>query len=560
MQRDGTAARRTTIIGAVGALVLLGPLIAPQAASAAPPSNDGFANAETLTFTDGTATVAGTNVDATREAGEPLHAGQPSLKTVWYTFEVDGPPVYVSASTAGSSFDTVLAIYEGDSLGTLTEVAANDDEPGVLTSQISGSSRVGGSAVYIAVAGYSNGAGEISLQVDISPSPGNDDLANALPLLVTDLLNGADFSGATLESGEPLVGLSATYIAGASIWWTYTPASDVGELALSTAGSSFDTILAVFQGSAIGDLELLAVGDDVGGGDFTSRIDGVRMEAGETYSIFVGGGATVSGTVELRAHTNVVTTITGVSPSAGPVDGGGTVRISGIRLYNTRKVLIGGVETTWRSASDGAAIVADVPPANAPGAVWVQLVTGTGRVTAVGPESRYTYQAAPVVTEVTPASGPVAGGTSVTLTGRGFTGTTEVWVGTTLVQHDLISDTVIHLSTPPGVAGSAPIVVTGPGGSSTGTPPFVYAAKPAIEKIAPAKVSTKGGTTVTITGTNLAGATKVTVGTTVAKKLKVISATKVTFTAPKAKKAGSVNVTVTTPGGTSAAKKLTYKE
>ncbi|WP_048555691.1 IPT/TIG domain-containing protein, partial [Nostocoides japonicum] len=55
---------------------------------------------------------------------------------------------------------------------------------------------------------------------------------------------------------------------------------------------------------------------------------------------------------------------------------------------------------------------------------------------------------------------------------------------------------------------------------------------------------------VTITGTNLTGATAVKFGTTPATKLKVVSAKKATATSP-AGTAGTVDVTVTTPGGTS---------
>ena len=61
-----------------------------------------------------------------------------------------------------------------------------------------------------------------------------------------------------------------------------------------------------------------------------------------------------------------------------------------------------------------------------------------------------------------------------------------------------------------------------------------------------------GGTTETITGTNLTGATAVDFGTTKATGLKVVSSTKITATIPKASKAGMVDVKVVTAGGTSA--------
>ena len=63
-----------------------------------------------------------------------------------------------------------------------------------------------------------------------------------------------------------------------------------------------------------------------------------------------------------------------------------------------------------------------------------------------------------------------------------------------------------------------------------------------------------GGTTVTITGTNLTGATAVSFGSTKASSIKSVSATTITVVAPPGTR-GTVNVTVTTPGGTSAVSK-----
>ena len=92
-----------------------------------------------------------------------------------------------------------------------------------------------------------------------------------------------------------------------------------------------------------------------------------------------------------------------------------------------------------------------------------------------------------------------------------------------------------------------------------GTAPFAVAATevplaaPAVTGISPASGPQAGGTSVTITGTGLTGATAVYFGTVPATGFTVNSATQVTATAPAAASAGTVNVTVTTPGGTSPA-------
>ncbi|KDQ70509.1 IPT/TIG domain-containing protein [Streptomyces halstedii] len=67
--------------------------------------------------------------------------------------------------------------------------------------------------------------------------------------------------------------------------------------------------------------------------------------------------------------------------------------------------------------------------------------------------------------------------------------------------------------------------------------------------ISPNQGSTGGGTLVTITGTNLSGTTAVTFGTKPASGITNVSPTQVTAVSPSG--AGTVGVTVTTPGGTS---------
>ena len=63
---------------------------------------------------------------ATKERGEPAHAGGQGGASLWfeYTAAFDG---YVAISTKDSSYDTLLGVYTGSSVSTLTPVAANDD-------------------------------------------------------------------------------------------------------------------------------------------------------------------------------------------------------------------------------------------------------------------------------------------------------------------------------------------------------------------------------------------------------------------------------------------------
>ena len=93
-------------------------------ASAAAPANDDFANAAALTGLPANAT--GTNMDATTESGEPEHVDvTPAGHSVWWSWTApsDGD---VTVDTCGSDFDTLLAVYTGDSVEALTPVAFND--------------------------------------------------------------------------------------------------------------------------------------------------------------------------------------------------------------------------------------------------------------------------------------------------------------------------------------------------------------------------------------------------------------------------------------------------
>lgn len=88
------------------------------------PDNDFFAHAKPLTGTSGTNVMDTSN--ATKETGEPNHAGNAGGKSVWfsYTPSVDG---VLTVSTAGSTFDTLLGMYIGNVVSALTTIAANDD-------------------------------------------------------------------------------------------------------------------------------------------------------------------------------------------------------------------------------------------------------------------------------------------------------------------------------------------------------------------------------------------------------------------------------------------------
>ena len=168
------------------------------------------------------------------------------------------------------------------------------------------------------------------------------------------------------------------------------------------------------------------------------------------------------------------------------------------------------------------------------------------------------------VTLVAPNSGPVAGGTSVTITGTNFTGATAVKFGAATATFAVNNAAHITATSPPG-SGVVDVTVTTAGGSSatrmadqftyTGPPPPA----PTVTVVAPNSGPAAGGTSVIITGTNLTAATAVKFGTVAATTYTVNSATQITATSPLG--SGVVDLTVTTAGagGTSAADQFPYR-
>lgn len=162
----------------------------------------------------------------------------------------------------------------------------------------------------------------------------------------------------------------------------------------------------------------------------------------------------------------------------------------------------------------------------------------------------------PTLTSVSPATGITTGGTSVTLTGTGFTGATGVTFDGLAASFTVNSPTQISATTPAHAAGAVSVVVTTPNGFNPVNSLFTYVVPPpTVTEVTPAMGSTLGGTSVTITGTGFTGATGVTFGTIAASNVVVVNATTITATTP-AGAAGAVSVVVTGPGGFNAANSL----
>ncbi|WP_457935416.1 HYR domain-containing protein [Mesorhizobium sp. 10J20-29] len=91
-------------------------------------ANDNFANAIFLSGPAGV--VAGTNVGATGESGEPNPGNNSILNSVWYRWRAPADGVVTFDTCVDGSFDSHLAAFTGAAVNALTTIAANDDADG----------------------------------------------------------------------------------------------------------------------------------------------------------------------------------------------------------------------------------------------------------------------------------------------------------------------------------------------------------------------------------------------------------------------------------------------
>ena len=127
---------------------------------AARPSNDAFANRIALSGTSGSAN--GSSLLATKETGEPNHAGNSGGASVWWKWTAPSAG-QVSLNTHGSGFDTLLAVYTGTGVATLAPIAANDNDGTAGNTSGLLFEAQAGKAYEIAVDGFNAAAGSVLL-------------------------------------------------------------------------------------------------------------------------------------------------------------------------------------------------------------------------------------------------------------------------------------------------------------------------------------------------------------------------------------------------------------
>lgn len=249
------------------------------------PFNDDFATRATITGPN--IRIRSSNVGATTETGEPAPAGVTAGASLWWQWTAPFSTL-VTFDTAGSSYDTVLAIYTGTSVGGLVAVGSNDDAAaGVTTSRLT-LNVTAGTTYQITVAGKNGASGSTNLAIGTVPV--NDNFAAAQTVSgVTFVVKGTTLN-ATAETGEPKPIATA---GGHSVWYRWV-APGTGRFTLAAFANQIDTVAAVFTGTALTSLTVVAANDN----STTANSDALvpfNATAGQTYYFLVDNTGTVGG-------------------------------------------------------------------------------------------------------------------------------------------------------------------------------------------------------------------------------------------------------------------------
>jgi hypothetical protein len=248
------------------------------------PPNNNFSSATVIGTFNGPLTVTGYNTNATKETGEPNHAGNVGGRSVWWKWTPSNTGS-ATIDTRGSYFDTTLAVYTGTNLTNLAAIASSDDiENGVVQASTVAINVTGGTTYFIAVDGF-NGIAN-----DATDRDGADNGGIKLNIAYT-AVNGSPPSILT----QPL---PASVSVGGSVNFT-----------VSASGSDPLSYQWLFNGAPI-----------AGATGTTFSISNVQTSDGGTYAVTVTNAA---GSVTSNSVSLTVRSSTPPPPPSGGGGGGG---------------------------------------------------------------------------------------------------------------------------------------------------------------------------------------------------------------------------------------------
>ena len=473
----------------------------------------------------------------------------------------------------------------GASTASLSATQGVTGADGVATTYVSDSSA--GLDVVTAAADTNAATGQTTVSwapsvTSVSPASGYGNGGTVVTI------SGSGFAdGDTVDFGQ--TSASEMHVVNANtITATSPPGSGTVDVTVSAAGVSSNTS-AADQFSYAPSPAVTSISPAVGGvsGGSTISINGSGFD--NTSTVTVGGVAAtnvvltsatqISATVPSAAGPStddvVVTTTTGgpstISPAdefiyakvptvanvvakGGPTNGGTAITVYGTGLVPGATVSVGGQPANHVTVYAGDAALSAITPGQAPGTYDIIVTTPVGSSNATSAD-QFTYEASPSLTAITPAGGPLAGGTSVSISGANFYADSTVTFGSTPASSVTVNSSTSITAVSPATtsAGTVDVTVKDFGGATVQAPSDNYSyGSPQVTAVTPGDGGTGGGQWLTIYGSNFTPDATVSFGGTAAPSVTVYSGTELAVQTPAVATPSTVDVTVTTFQGTSA--------
>ncbi len=246
--------------------------------------------------------------------------------------------------------------------------------------------------------------------------------------------------------------------------------------------------------------------------------------------------------------------LTGLAPDRGPTAGFTEVTLFGAGLKDTAVVYFGETPAPdWLALTDGL-IVASTPP-RPHGVVDVTVVHKSGKVARL--DAAYVFEEPVTVGAVTPPSGHVLGGETVTITGSGFTAGARVVFGDRLAIGVEVLDGETIVATTPDTATPGPVDVRvasdlGVGRLAEG---YVYFEAPRVVSVQPAVGPLAGDNRVTVLGRGFVAPLLVTLDGRECDEVQIVGPGELEVLAPAAAEPGAVDLVVSTAWGSETAER-----
>lgn len=279
-------------------------------------------------------------------------------------------------------------------------------------------------------------------------------------------------------------------------------------------------------------------------GTYYARVGRTGATGGSQYLLSISKDCSVGGGIGAPS-------LSSLTPTSGSVVGNETITLTGSGFSSASVVRIGGALATVASRTSTTLEV--LTPAGSEGVVDVAVINpGAQTSTLTGGFTYIAPIAPPTIASVTPATGPTAGGTVITVNGTLFKAGALVTLtvgGAPVAATNVVVVTSAQLraTTPAHAAGLASITVRNPVDALEGSRAdvFTYLAPPTISSITPNVGLTSGGQTITLQGTAFRPGAVVRFGANAGTAVAVdVSGTSLTVNTPSALVTGAVDVTL----------------